>query len=213
MLEPEPTVFIVDDDAVICDGISQLVEDIGLNTKTFTSAQKFLDFYNYDTSCPGCLVLDVRMPGMSGLVLQDKLAKYENCLPIIFITGHGDVPTASEAFKGGAIDFLEKPFSDQVLLDSINKAIETSLKSHRHHAEIAEIQERMDSLTSRESQILDGIVDAKTNKMIALELQLSPKTVDFHRCNVMEKMGVNNTVQLVKMVMKVSGTQTSTRSK
>ena len=211
MSKPEPTVFIVDDDEVICDGISQLVETVGLNAKTFTSAQEFLGFY--DPACSGCLVLDIRMPGMSGLMLQNKLADYGNCLPIIFITGHGDVPTASEAFKGGAVDFIEKPFGDQALLDSVNKAIETSLNIHRHHAEIADIQERLDSLTSRERQILDGIVDGKTNKVIALELQLSPKTVDFHRSNVMEKMGVNNAVQLAKTVMKVSSTQTSTMSK
>ncbi len=213
MSKSEPTVFIVDDDEVICSGISQLVETVGFNTKAFSSAQGFLDFYDCNTACPGCLVLDVRMPNMSGLVLQEKLAEYSNCLPIIFITGHGDVPTASEAFKHGAIDFIEKPFSDQILLDSINKAIKTSLTSHRHHAEIAEIQERMDSLTSRERQILDGIISGKTNKMIAFDLQISPKTVDFHRCNIMEKMGVNNAVQLTKMVMRVSGTQSSIRSK
>lgn len=203
MLNIESTVYIVDDDENIRKSLAQLFEAVGYNFEIFSSSQDFLD--SYDSTKPGCLVLDIRMPGMSGLGLQEKLAKYRDTLPIIFITGHGDVTTAIEAFKGGATDFIEKPFNDQKLLDSIDKSIETSLKNYRNQVKVADIQERMDALTPREREILKGVVDGKTNKMIALELEISPKTVDFHRCNIMEKMGVNSAVQLTRVVMNASG--------
>lgn len=203
MLNIESTVYIVDDDENVRNSLAQLFEAVGYNFEIFSSSQDFLD--SYDSTKPGCLVLDIRMPGMSGLGLQEKLAKYRDTLPIIFITGHGDVTTAIEAFKGGATDFIEKPFNDQKLLDSIDKSIETSLKNYRNHVEVADIQKRMDALTPREREILKGVVDGKTNKMIALELEISPKTVDFHRCNIMEKMGVNSAVQLTRVVMNASG--------
>jgi FixJ family two-component response regulator len=204
MVKIEPTVSVVDDDENICESLGRLIKAVGFKVKIFPSAQRFLD--SDDFSEPGCLVLDVRMPGMSGLGLQNKLAKHRVCLPIIFITGHGDVATATEAFKNGAMDFIEKPFSDQILLDSINKAIEISLQNYRDKAEMTNIQQRLDSLTSREHQIMEEIIDGKTNKMIAFELDISPKTVDFHRCNIMEKMGVNNAVQLTKTVMRFLNT-------
>lgn len=197
----EPTVYVVDDDKNVRESLDRLINAIGFNAKVFASAQEFLD--SYDSSEPGCLVLDVRMPGMSGLGLQHKLAENKSCLPIIFITGHGDVTTATEAFKKGAMDFIEKPFSDQKLLDSINKAVEISLNNYLNEAGRANIQKRLESLTPREHQVMEGIIDGKTNKMIAFELDISPKTVDFHRCNIMEKMGVNSAVQLTKTVMKV----------
>lgn len=203
MLNIESTVYIVDDDENIRKSLAQLFEAVGYNFEIFSSSQDFLD--SYDSTKPGCLVLDIRMPGMSGLGLQEKLAKYRDTLPIIFITGHGDVTTAVEAFKGGATDFIEKPFNDQKLLDSIDKSIETSLKNYRNQVEVADIQKRMDALTAREREILKGVVDGKTNKMIALEFEISPKTVDFHRCNIMEKMGVNSAVQLTRVVMNASG--------
>lgn len=203
MLNIESTVYIVDDDENIRKSLAQLFEAVGYNFEIFSSSQDFLD--SYDSTKPGCLVLDIRMPGMSGLGLQEKLAKYRDTLPIIFITGHGDVTTAIEAFKGGATDFIEKPFNDQKLLDSIDKSIETSLKNYRNQVEVADIQKRMDALTAREREILKGVVDGKTNKMIALEFEISPKTVDFHRCNIMEKMGVNSAVQLTRVVMNASG--------
>ncbi|RKY07145.1 MAG: DNA-binding response regulator [Planctomycetota bacterium] len=203
MAKTEPVVFIVDDNEEVLKSLGKLIEAAGFNVRTFASGQEFLE--SSDFSSPGCLVLDVRMPGMSGLKLQNKLAEHRSQLPIIFITGHGDVSTAIEAFKGGAVDFIEKPFSEQKLLDSINKAIETSLKNYRNQIEIADIQQKMDTLTSREREILDGIVGGKTNKLIGLELNLSPKTVDYHRCNIMEKMGVNRAVQLTKLVMKATG--------
>ena len=203
MLNIEPTVYVVDDDENVRKSLAHLIDAVGFNVKIFSSAHEFLDFY--DSTKPGCLVLDIRMPEMSGLGLQEKLAECRDILPIIFINGHGDVTTATEDFKGGAVDFIEKPFSDQKLLDSINKAIETSLKNHSNQVKLADIQERMDALTPREHEIIEGIVDGETNEMIALELARSPKTVDFHRCNIMEKMGVNNAVQLARMVMKASG--------
>lgn len=203
MLNIESTVYIVDDDENVRKSLAQLFEAVGYNFEIFSSSQDFLD--SYDSTKPGCLVLDIRMPGMSGLGLQEKLAKYRDTLPIIFITGHGDVTTAIEAFKGGATDFIEKPFNDQKLLDSIDKSIETSLKNYRNQVEVADIQKRMDALTAREREILKGVVDGKTNKMIALEFEISPKTVDFHRCNIMEKMGVNSAVQLTRVVMNASG--------
>lgn len=203
MLNIESTVYIVDDDENVRNSLAQLFEAVGYNFEIFSSSQDFLD--SYDSTKPGCLVLDIRMPGMSGLGLQEKLAKYRDTLPIIFITGHGDVTTAIEAFKGGATDFIEKPFNDQKLLDSIDKSIETSLKNYRNQVEVADIQKRMDALTAREREILKGVVDGKTNKMIALEFEISPKTVDFHRCNIMEKMGVNSAVQLTRVVMNASG--------
>ena len=203
MAKTEPVVFIVDDNEEVRKSLGKLIEAVGFNVRTFASGQEFLE--SSDFSSPGCLVLDVRMPGMSGLKLQNKLAEHRSQLPIIFITGHGDVSTATEAFKSGAVDFIEKPFSEQKLLDSINKAIETSLKNYRNQIEIADIQQRMNTLTPREREILDGVVGGKTNKMIGLELNLSPKTVDFHRCNIMEKMGVNRAVQLTRLVMKVIG--------
>ena len=201
----EPTVFVVDDDESVCRSLRELIATVGFNVRTFGSALEFID--SYDPVQPSCVVLDVRMPGMSGLGLQRKLARCGGRLPIVFITGYGDVPTATEAMKNGAVDFIEKPFSEQKLLESINKAVQASLSIHRHQAEIDDIQERLNSLTSRERQILEGIVDGKTNKAIAVELNLSPKTVDFHRCNIMEKMGVNNVVQLTKKVMKASASE------
>ena len=207
MAKTEPVVYIVDDNEEVRKSLGKLIEAVGFNVRTFASGQEFLglDLESSDFSSPGCLVLDVRMPGMSGLKLQNKLAEHRSHLPIIFITGHGDVSTATEAFKGGAVDFIEKPFSEQKLLDSINKAIETSLKNYRDQIEIADIQQRIDTLTPREREILDGVVGGKTNKLIGLELNLSPKTVDFHRCNIMEKMGVNRAVQLTRLVMKATG--------
>ncbi len=199
----EPNVYVVDDDESVRNSLGQLIEAVGYSMESFHSAQAFLD--SYDPSRPGCLVLDIRMPGMSGLALQDKLAKYRDILPIIFITGHGDVSTATEAFKGGAVDFIEKPFNDQKLLDAINKAIETSLKHYDHQVVVEDVRKRIGNLTTREREILEAVVDGKTTKMIALELDISPKTVDFHRCNIMEKMGVNNAIQLTRTVLTASG--------
>lgn len=203
MSEIEPVVCIVDDDESVRQSLVQLTKAIGFDVKAYPCAQEFLDSHDY--SAPGCLILDVRMPGMSGLGLQEKLSELKSSFPIIFITGHGDVTTATEAFKNGAVDFIEKPFSDQKLLDSVNKAVELSITNHRLNVQKADVQGRLDTLTKREHQVMEGVVGGKTNKKIALELKLSPKTVDFHRCNILEKMGVNSAVQLTRIVMNASG--------
>lgn len=201
MLEYKPTVFIVDDDAIICDGISQLVETVGLKAKVFTSAQEFLD--SYDTAWHGCLVLDVRMPGISGLQLQDKLAESDIEFPIIFMTGHGNVRMAVDAVKKGAIDFIEKPFEDQYLLDQINNAITKDAKDRKNRSERQAIEAKLALLTPRERQVLSLIKNGKNSKAIALKLGLSQKTVEGHRAHVMEKMQVETIAGLVTLANKV----------
>ncbi|KKK87550.1 hypothetical protein LCGC14_2752120 [marine sediment metagenome] len=202
MLEHEPTVFIVDDDGVLCDGISQLVETVGLKAKVFSSAQEFLD--SYDTARHGCLVLDIRMPGISGLQLQEKLAESDIEFPIIFITGYGSVRMGVDAVKKGAIDFIEKPFEDQYLLDQINNAIAKDAKDRKNLFERQAIEAKLALLTPRERQVLSLIKDEKNSKAIALKLGLSQKTVEGHRAHIMEKMQVETIAGLVARVNKVS---------
>ena len=197
MENTQPVVFVVDDDEAICRSLCLLIEDIGLDVKTFNSAQQFLDAYA--PSQPGCLVLDVRMSGMSGLELQAKLEKLSYDIPTIIITGHGDVPMAVEAMKNGAFDFIEKPFRDQVLLDSIQKAIATDAKNREARAQSVDFQSRVEQLTQREREIMDLLMLGKANKVIAYELDISPKTVDFHRANILSKVGVNSVVDLVRL--------------
>jgi len=197
MENPQPVVFVVDDDEAICRSLCLLIEDIGLDVKTFNSAQQFLDAYT--PSQPGCLVLDVRMSGISGLELQAKLDKLSYDVPTIIITGHGDVPMAVEAMKNGAFDFIEKPFRDQVLLDSIQKAIAADEKNREARAQSADFQSRVEQLTQREREIMDLLMLGKANKVIAYELDISPKTVDFHRANILSKVGVNSVVDLVRL--------------
>ena len=204
MWHTEPIVFVVDDDENVRKSLGRLIETIGYHVRVFPGAHEFLAAY--DPAEPGCLVLDIRMPGMSGLGLQEKLKEHGDRLPIIFITGHGDVSTVVEAFRGGAVDFIEKPFSDQKLLESINQAIDISQENHCRRVEIEDVKERLDSLTPREHQIMEQVVEGNSNKTIAFALALSPKTVDFHRGNIMEKMGVNSAVQLTKKVVEVSRT-------
>ncbi len=197
MENTQPVVFVVDDDEAICRSLCLLIEDIGLDVKTFNSAQQFLDAYA--PSQPGCLVLDVRMSGMSGLELQAKLEKLSYDIPTIIITGHGDVPMAVEAMKSGAFDFIEKPFRDQVLLDSIQKAIATDEKNREVRAQSVDFHSRVEQLTQREREIMDLLMLGKANKVIAYELDISPKTVDFHRANILSKVGVNSVVDLVRL--------------
>ncbi len=197
-----PIVFIVDDDEAICESLRLLIGDIGLEVRTFHSARQFLS--DYDSSQPGCLVLDVRMSGMSGLELQAKLHELDLEIPTIIITGHGDVPMAVEALKAGALDFIEKPFRDQVLLDSIQKAVDLDARARRLHKERQDVQSRVQLLTRRESEIMERLVAGKANKSIAYELGISPKTVDFHRANILAKTGVNSVVELVRLTQKAA---------
>jgi FixJ family two-component response regulator len=201
LTEPKPTVFIVDDDAAVRDSLGLLLRSMGLPVETFESARAFLDAGR--DSRQGCLVLDIRMPGMSGLELQQELVTRHSLLPIIFITGHGDVPMAVEAMQAGAVDFIQKPFRDQDLLDRINQALEKDALGRRMLAERAQIRRRLETLTPREREVLAMIVAGKANKVIAGDLNLSQRTVEIHRARVMEKMGAHSLAHLVRMAMQV----------
>ncbi len=200
MQTENPVVFVVDDDEAICESLRLLIADIGLEVRTFHSAREFLS--DYDSSQPGCLVLDVRMSGMSGLELQAKLRELDIEIPTLIITGHGDVPMAVEAMKAGVLDFIEKPFRDQVLLDGIQRAIDLDARTRRLRQERQDVQSRVRLLTRREREIMERLVAGKTNKSIAYDLGISPKTVDFHRANILAKTGVNSIVDLVRLTQK-----------
>ncbi len=194
-----PTVFIVDDDAAIRFAMQALMDSVNLNHEIFASADEFLE--KIAGQRPGCLVLDIRMPGLGGLELQEELIKRGNTLPIIFITGHGDVPMAVEAMQKGAVDFIQKPFRDQELLDRIREALATDeerREAQQHHAEVAH---RLERLTNREREVFDLVVTGKPNKVIAYELGVSQRTVEIHRARVMEKMQARSLADLVKMHM------------
>lgn len=196
----EPIVHVVDDDHAMVESLSWIIESVGLKVKTYTRAQDFLDAY--EPHQHGCLLLDVRMPGMSGPELQTKLAAFGNpSLPIIFISGHGDVPLAVRVMKAGAIDFLTKPFNDQVLLESINKALRVDKTNREKQQENAQAEAKFALLSPREAQVLQGIVAGKQNKVISSELNISLKTVEAHRASVMKKMGVKSVPELVKLVL------------
>ena len=201
MNKSEPIIFIVDDDEAVQQSLSMLVEAVGLKSKTYNRAEDFLDAY--DPAQAGCLLLDIRMPGMSGLGLQSKLAAEGINIPIIVITGHGDVPMAVEAVKAGAIDFVEKPFRDQVLLDSIQKAIELDEQNRHKQSERTDVETRIALLTPREREVMDLLVLGKSNKVIAYDLGISQKTVDFHRAHTLEKMEVGSVVELLLSMQKV----------
>jgi FixJ family two-component response regulator len=196
-----PTIFVVDDDTAVRDALKLLLRSVGQAVETFGSAQEFLDAYGEDR--PGCLVLDIRMPGMSGLELQQKLNEKHSILPIIFITGHGDVPMAVEAMQAGAVDFIQKPFRDQDLIDRINQALEKDSSNRAALGERNDIRRRLETLTPREREVLDLVVHGKANKVIAGDLKLSQRTVEIHRARVMEKMQASSLAHLVRMVLEV----------
>ncbi len=196
-----PTIFIVDDDAAVRDALKLLLRSVGQAVETYSSAQEFLDAYSEDR--PGCLVLDIRMPGMSGLELQQRLNEKHSILPIIFITGHGDVPMAVEAMQAGAVDFIQKPFRDQDLIDRINQALEKDSANRAALGERNDIRRRLETLTPREREVLDLVVHGKANKVIAGDLKLSQRTVEIHRARVMEKMQASSLAHLVRMVLEV----------
>ena len=196
-----PTIFVVDDDAAVRDALKLLLRSVGHAVETYGSAQEFLDAYGEDRA--GCLVLDIRMPGMSGLELQQKLNEQHSILPIIFITGHGDVPMAVEAMQAGAVDFIQKPFRDQDLIDRINQALEKDSSNRAALGERNDIRRRLETLTPREREVLDLVVHGKANKVIAGDLKLSQRTVEIHRARVMEKMQASSLAHLVRMVLEV----------
>jgi RNA polymerase sigma factor (sigma-70 family) len=197
--DPEPTVFIVDDDQSIRHAMGLLMRTVGLKYRAFQSATEFLENISRDEA--GCLVLDIRMPGMGGLELQEKLAAIGDTLPIIFITGFGDVPMAVEAMQKGAFDFIEKPFRDQELLDRINDALQLDNRRRAQQDQSRQIQTRIDRLTQREREVMDLVVTGKPNKIIAHELGVSQRTVEIHRARVMDKMEARSLADLVRMVL------------
>ncbi len=199
-LNEEITVFIVDDNEEVRDSLKMLIESVGLIAETYDSAQSYLD--KFEASRAGCLILDVRMKGMSGLSLQEYLNKNETLVPpIIIITGHGDVQMAVRAVKAGASEFLEKPFNEQQLLDSIHIAIEQDAEQRGKALKLAEIQTRLDLLTDREKEVMELIVTGMLNKNIAHELNISQSTVEAHRSKVMDKMEARTLSDLMRMII------------
>jgi two-component system response regulator FixJ len=191
------TVFVVDDDQSIRHAMGLLLKSVGLEHETFESADDFLTRHNGSEN--GCLVLDIRMPGLGGLELQDKLIEMNSALPIIFITGHGDIPMAVEAMQKGAVDFIQKPFRDQELLDRISEALNAANEMQSERQQQSKIQKCIDSLTNREKEVLELVVTGKPNKIIAHELGVSQRTVEIHRARVMEKMHARSLAALVRM--------------
>ena len=193
------TVFIVDDDDAVRDSLRLLMKSAGFHAEAFESAEAFLG--SYDRQQTGCLVLDIRMPGMSGLELQRELANRECPLPVIFITAHGDIPMAVEAVRNGALDFIQKPFDDKQLVGKIEHALSESLQKQEEGLEKAEIRRRVDTLTAREREVMSQVVEGKANKVIAGDLGVSQRTVEIHRARVMEKMQAGSLAHLVRMVL------------
>ncbi len=196
-MKSEPTVFVVDDDSATLDSLAKLIGAIFPRVETYSSAGDFLD--GYDLSTPGCLVLDVAMPGMSGLELHEKLIDADIQLPVIFITGHANVRMAVGAMQAGAVDFIEKPFQEHDLWNSIRRAFKVDAQNRLERMQRAEYQERMSSLSGGEQEVLDLILAGRFNKEIAIELDLSIRTVEDRRARLMKKLGANSVVELVRM--------------
>ena len=197
-------VHIVDDDDAIRDALLELLDSVGMKAIGFESANLFMAELN--PSIAGCLVLDIRMPGMSGLELQKKLHEMDSTLPIIFITGHADVPMAIEAMKYGAVEFIEKPFRDQELLDCINSAMKYARESYERNIERKHVQERLNSLTEREKEALELLSDGHPNKVIADKMGISQRTVENHRANLLEKLEAKSTAALIKLLLLANST-------
>jgi len=191
--------MVVDDDAGVRNAMRSLLKSVGLESAQYPSAQEFLAAYQ--ASQPGCLVLDIRMPGMSGLELQQQLNLRGAVIPVIFMTGHGDIPMAVEAMQHGAFDFLQKPFRDQDLLDRIQRAIVKDGELRQSLGEHARIKEHLETLTPREREVLDLMTQGKQNKVIAQDLGVSPRTEEIHRARVMEKMNAQSVAELVRMML------------
>ena len=201
MTEPDRMVFVVDDDASLRESLKDLVQSVGLSVEAFASAQEFLRCKRPDV--PGCLVLDVRLKGLSGLDLQKQMAESDMGIPIIFMTGHGDIPMSVRAMKAGAVEFLTKPFRDQDLLDAIQQALERDRSAREQRTKIEELHGRYRSLTPREREVMALVVSGLLNKQIAGELGTSEASVKVHRQHVMEKIGAGSLAELVRMADKL----------
>jgi FixJ family two-component response regulator len=199
MSGPDQTVFVVDDDEAVQKSLRLLMKSVGLECEVYGSAKEFLE--SYDPERSGCLVLDIRMPGMSGVELQERLTSAGAALPIIFITGHGDVDLAVRTLHAGAVDFIQKPFKDQALLDRIHEALEKDVERREISARKDEVLKRFAQLTPREAQVMEMIVNGSANKVIAFDLEISERTVEIHRARVMEKTGAKSLAHLVQMAV------------
>lgn len=207
MADQAVKVYIVDDDEAIRDSLRWLLEAKGFLVETYASAEQFLATYRWDY--PGCLILDVRMPGMTGLELYEKLTSLNYCLPVVFVTGHGDVPMAVNAVKLGAVDFIEKPFKDQELVDLIQRCLVLDAQCRSRVYKSTAIRACLEQLTPREREVMDLVVTGQHNKIIADQLGISIKTVEAHRARVMEKMGAKSVADLVQLVLYKDGLKPS----
>lgn len=200
-MDLSPRVYIIEDDDAVRDSLQLMLESVGRETEVFNSADTFLN--SYHPNMAGCIVLDIRMPGMNGMELQRKLNELNAILPIIFVTGHGDVPMAVEAMQQGALDFVQKPYREQELLDKISMAMNLDTENRASLEQQQLILERMQGLTPREQDVLALMVEGKANKVIAIDLDISQRTVEIHRSRVMEKLQANSLAHLVRMFMAV----------
>jgi two-component system, LuxR family, response regulator FixJ len=199
-----PTVYIVDDEEPVADSIAMLLKTVGLRTRIYNDARAFLDEYRPEQ--PGCLLLDVRMPRLSGLEVQQELIRRNVTLPVIFITGHGDVPMAVEAMRAGALDFIQKPFNDDELIRRVQKALEEDTRERELLQRHEEIGRRWKELTPREREIAARIAEGEANKVVAAELGISVRTAELHRARILQKMGVRSVAQLVRMLVALKDT-------
>ena len=196
-----PTVFIIDDDASVRKGLSRLLRSAGYTVETYPSAEEFLRREHFDGV--GCIVLDVQMPGLSGMDLQEELSKADYHMPIIFVTGHGDIPMSVQAMKKGAVDFMTKPFDDKELLRAVENAIEKDGLGRTEYHEVQDIRKRIELLTAREYEIFCYVITGMLNKQIAAKLKIAEKTVKVHRGRVMEKLGADSVAELVRLAEKI----------
>ncbi|MEO1596243.1 MAG: response regulator [Pseudomonadota bacterium] len=196
MSEDTATVALVDDDPAVRDAVSFLLETVGIECRSYASADAFLG--GHDPAATSCIVLDIRMPGMSGLELQDELARRGWKAPIVFITGHGEIAMAVRAMRNGAFDFIQKPFKDQELIDSINAALVIARSQRQSLRDVGELREAFETLSPREREVMGLVTEGKPNKVIAFDLGVSQRTVEIHRARVMQKMGARNLAELVR---------------
>jgi FixJ family two-component response regulator len=198
-MPPDPTVWVVDDEAAMRNSLKWLIESVGLAVRVYASAEEFLGAY--DAALPGCIVSDVRMPGMSGIELQAELAQRGGAVPMIFLTAHGEIPMAVHAIQSGAFDFIEKPFSNHGLLERIQRAVARDKQTRVALERRKDVLDRLERLSAREREVLDQIVQGKANKEIAAQLNVSIKTVEFHRAHVMQKMGADSVASLLNAIL------------